>query len=166
MYEYSSWPESSPSSVSVLMRSTKSRPSDCSTPSLFLLMNCLESWQQEAHNSFTVTFRCHFIKIIFILIYRKLSSALQECRFKVPSIKLPPPLLTSSENAQRSAYWYSSYFAMAASTPSVKNDSVTYDLCCSARQPSQWLWFSVSCHIQPKNLLDTHFEDKITGSMF
>lgn len=78
-------------------------------PFLFLLMNRLESWQQEARNSSTVTFRCHFIEIIFILIYRKLSSALQECHFKVPFIQLHP-LLTSSENAQRSAYWYSCFF--------------------------------------------------------
>ena len=79
-----------PRHLSVLMRSTKSRPSACFTPFSFLLMNCLETWQQEAHKSFSVTFRCHFIEIIFILIYRKLSSALQECHFKVPSIQLHP----------------------------------------------------------------------------
>lgn len=96
-----------------LMRSTKSKPSEWSIPSLFLLINCLESWQQEAHNSFTVTFRCHLLEIIFILIYHKLSWALQECHFKVPSIQPPTsPPLTSSVNAQRSAYWYSSYLLL------------------------------------------------------
>lgn len=90
------------------MRSSKSRQSDCSPPSLFLLMNCLESWQRDAHNSFNVTFRCHFREIIYILIYRKLSPALQECHFKVPSMQLHH-LFTSSVNAQRSAYWYSSF---------------------------------------------------------
>lgn len=64
---------------------------------------------KRPHNSLTVTFRRHFTEIIFVLIYRKLSSTLQECHFKVPSIQLHPPplslllLLTSSEDAQRSA---------------------------------------------------------------
>lgn len=49
---------------------------------------------KRPHNSLTVTFRRHFTEIIFILIYRKLSSTLQECHFKVPSIQLHPPPLS------------------------------------------------------------------------
>lgn len=142
----------------VLMQSTKSRPSVCSTPSLFLLMNCPETWQQEAHNSFTVTFRCHFIEIILILIYW---NYLQHCR----NVILRCPL---SSDTPSPPYLVRDYSEISLLIFRLLCYSSLYTICEKWQCHIRPLLFPPDgpANMQPKNLLDTHFEDKITGRLF